>query len=1141
MKINEKIGIGPLLGKSRQILRIMKLTMLIITVFLLQVSASTKAQITLKETNAPLQKLLKSISLQSGYDFVYSSLDFKNLKPVTIALDNVSVEKALEATFLGQPLIYEISDKTVIVKRKEEKESSIIDKIKGYFATINVRGRVVNENSQPMQGASVSVKNGKGAVNTDVNGFFYLKNVDESSTLVFTYIGFTKKEIAVEGKEDFGDVKMEMSSSKLDEVQIQFSGVTSRRTSTSNIATIKADEIAKQPVDNPLYALMGRVPGLIITPISGLPNAPVKVQIRGQNGLNAESEPLYVVDGVPFINNIETNSVGRFGRDKDGAYPSQISVFSFLNPNDIASIDVLKDADATAIYGSRGANGVILITTKKGRITETNINAGFSSGFSRVSKKIDLMNTQDYLESRRDAFINTRQIVPNQNFPNSLKSSQNFDLTVWDPNRYTDWQDVLLGGTAISNNANANISGGSSTIQYLIGGNYAKLGYVSPGNGKNETGSANFSISGNSPNQKFRTSLNGSYIATSSMVPPDFSYLAIGLSPNAPALYNAGGELNWESNPASALGEATWENPLAGLQRSSQIRSKVLRAALNLSYDINSSLDFQANGGVSQVQNNSFTPSPISSQDPATFSYARAAANYNDAISSTWSIEPQLSYIKNLGGGKLNLLVGGSWQGQNTENEWFNVNGIVNDALIHSISAGTINNQRNTSSEYKYIGAFGRLNYNYKDKYIANLNFRRDGSSRFGFGNQFGNFGSIGMAWVFSNESFLDKRNEILSFGKIRSSFGTSGNDAIGDYQYVELFDSDSQTQYQNSFILTPQGAVNPDYHWENKRSWELGLDLGFFKDKLLLSTSYFYALSTNQLINFPLPLTAGTPAGIKINQNATLRNSGLEANVSSQIIKRKNFNWTLSGNISFLNRNKILALPGGNYAISRLSILYPQGVDPVGKSFAGVVAAAKFTGVDPLTGVYTFADKDGKPTSNVSLADRFAETININPKYYGGISNQVTFQNFSFSFFIQFTKQLGKSYIFQKSWGTGPGLSISSNQPAVYANRWRASGDISSIQKISTAYPVFQNLELMTNSDASWVDASFLRLKNVAVSYQVSDRIKKKLGVKNLSLNLNAQNILTVTGYGGFDPETQSVGSLPPLRNITTGIQIGF
>jgi len=1127
-----------------KILLVMRLTAVFLIASLMQVSAAGMAQkVSLSLKNASLETVIRQIKSQTGYNFVVRESLLNSAKPVTISVSKTELTDVLDEIFENQPLTFAITDKTVVVK---EKTPSFLDKVVGYFATVNVRGRVVDENFQPLQGASVTVKNGKGAVNTDVNGLFYLKNVEESATLVFTYIGFTKKEIAVESREDFGDVRLEMSSSKLDEVQIQFSGVTSRRTSTSNIATIKGEEIAKQPVDNPLYALIGRVPGLIVTPTSGMPNAPVKVQLRGQNSLNAESEPLFVIDGVPYLNNVENFGTGA-SANINGIFNTQMSLFSFLNPGDIESIDVLKDADATAIYGSRGANGVILITTKKGKIGETTIDIGFNTSISSVSRKLDLMNTEQYLAMRRDVYIDSRKPVPDHDFPNSLKNSNNYDLTVWDANRYTDWQDVLLGGTAKNYSANAGLSGGTTTFQYSVSGNYNKLGYVFPGEGKNESGSGRFSLSANSANQRFRASMTGTYSGTKSLAPADYSQLAISLAPNAPALYNSNGELNWEPNPTSETGEATWNNPYRELLRASESSTTNLVTNLSFSYAISPNLFFKTNGGFTNLMQNGFTPNPISSQDPSTFAYARGNTSTSMTATDTWSIEPQINYKTAFGGGRLDVLIGGSWQGQRVNTERIDRAGFSSDALLKNHQAGQVIVDNNISSDYKYIGGFARLNYNWKDKYIVNLNARRDGSSRFGPGNQFGNFGSIGAAWVFSNEMFWPEKQHVLSFGKLRFSYGTSGNDGIGDYRYLELFGygvGADNLMYQNASILSSSGVANPDFHWENKQSVEIGTDLGFFKDRILFSGSYFYALSTNQLVVFDLPYTAGATSGINVNQAAKLRNSGLEFNLTVENIKGKKFGWTSSGNISILNRNKLLALGGGNQAyVPRLIQIYPSEMDAIGKPIGGVVAVTKYLGVDPLTGLYSFADKNGNPTTSPDVADKFASTINITPQYYGGISNQLTYGNFSLSFYIQFTKQLGKSYFYQNNWGN-PGLAIygQANQPAELVDRWSSPGNISRFSKVSTSFDVARNREFMySSSDASWVDASFIRMKNVAFSYRLPNDLTQKLGLRSLNFNLNVQNLFTITGYKGLDVEMQSVGSLAPMKTINTGLQIGF
>lgn len=1118
----------------KQILRVMKLTILLILIALLQVTAATKAQITINAKQEPLRKVLEKISRQSGYDFIYAVEDFKKANPVDIQLNNASLEKALQIAFQGQPLIYEVNDKTVMVKRKEEKQTSIIEKIKGYFATVNVRGRVVDENYQPLQGTSVTIKNGKGAVTTDVNGLFYIKNVDENATLVFTFIGFSKKEILINGKEDLGDVLMNMSTSKLDEVQVMFSGVTSRRTSTSDITTLKAEDIAKQPIDNPLYALQGRVPGLIVTPSSGLPGAPVKLQIRGQNSLTGTfTQPLIVIDNVPYNNDVSSGSPFFF--------TSTISALRFINPSDIESIDVLKDADATAVYGSRGANGVILITTKKGRSGETKIDVNTSLGFNeRAGKKLDLLNTQQYLQMRKEAFINDGLGMP------TTPSSDNYDLTLWDPNRYTNWQDELADGRGAFNSIQASISGGSVNIRYLISGTYSGQSSLFPGHGKDQSGTGHFSLSGNSPNGKFNATLTGSYTGNTSNT-PEFTTPSIALAPNSPLLYKNNGQLNWEPDPRT--GYATWSNPLASLSNISSVKTSVINSTANIGYSFLPSLQFKTVVGFSKLQTEGYTPITIASQDPATNNFATGTSVFVNNSSNSYSIEPQLTYKTNINVGRLDVLVGGSLQSQSTTGQRLAGYGYKSDALLKSLAYAEGTYGDNLNSEYKYTGVFGRLTYNWLDKYILNINVRRDGSSRFGPGNQFGNFGSVGTAWVFSNETFFQRLVPFVSFGKARFSYGVTGNDNIGDYKYLELYISPgnitdaSNWVYQGLRTIESQGATNKDFHWESTKKMEFALDLGLFKDRILVSGAYFQNRSSDQLGDFRLPNTAGQ-FSLYINQPATLQNSGLEFTVTTTNLKSEKFKWTSSLNWS-MTRNKLLKLPEGFTGLAPIYGYDSNGiVSPVGRAFMGIVPVYQLAGVDSATGLYQFLTLDGAITTDPNRANPYAKTVSLNPEYYGGLSNTFSFNGFSLDIFLQFSKQLGRNYLYDSAFlypgAVQGGGSINGNVPVeIFDQRWQKPGDLASFQRFSQDFSLNNSQRYAAMSDAAWVDASFVRLKNVSFSYNIPSKWLQRFRITNLRLYAQGQNLWTITNYKGTDPETQNVGVLAPLKVFTAGIQI--
>jgi hypothetical protein len=433
----------------------------------------------------------------------------------------------------------------------------------------------------------------------------------------------------------------------------------------------------------------------------------------------------------------------------------------------------------------------------------------------------------------------------------------------------------------------------------------------------------------------------------------------------------------------------------------------------------------------------------------------------------------------------------------------------------------------NTTSEYKYNAGFARLSYNWLDKYLINLSGRRDGSSRFGPGRQFGNFGSIGSAWIFSQENFVKSALTFLSFGKLRFSYGTSGNDGIGDYQFMELYNPVTLPEsYRGIKLISSSGLSNPYFGWESVTKMEVGLDLGFFKDRLNLSASHFRNRSSNLLGIYFLPGIAG-PGYITINQPALIQTMGWEFIMSSRNISGSQFTWNSSFNFTVI-RNKKLADNDGN-----------RRKPGLGQPFYGYTGVAVFNGVDPATGQYQFLAPD--KTSTFIPSNAAQKTIMIDPAFDGGFSNSFTYKRFSLDVFLQFKKQNGKNYIYQ--FGL-PGSQ--NNQPVEVVNRWRAPGDVAPIQRSTggRVNPVpditlFDAYNAVSNSTAGWVDASFIRVKTVSLSYSISDSWKKKMHLQAFRIFAQGQNLFTLTKYKGTDPETQLPFALPPLRTITAGIQI--
>ncbi len=738
-------------------------------------------------------------------------------------------------------------------------------------------------------------------------------------------------------------VGWEISTSKLDEVQIIAYGINSPRFQTGNVTSVKAKDLEKQPVNNPLLALQGRVPGLFLTQQSGLPGSAIKVRIQGKSSILNGNTPLYIVDGIPYPTALPPNiGIGPLGTGTDVENSNTLgygNALSLINLSDIESIDVLKDADATAIYGSRAANGAVLITTKKGKQGKTTVSVNIQNGWARLTNKLDMLNTQQYIEMRKEAFSND-SLIPNiSNAP---------DLLVWDTTRFTDWQRKLLGGTAKYTNVNASVSGGTNVLQYLISGTYQRETTIFPGNFADRKGSMHVNLNGASANQKFLLQFTGDYMVDVNELPSvDFTVSALATPPNAPTPYNSDGSLNWMLD---SLGRSTWiGNPYAALHRPYQNISKSLRSNITIIYRILSGLEFKSSFGFNNISSNEYELAPLYAINPQSILFGEQRAGlYGEKRISSWVVEPHLTYKKDLNRAKLDWILGSTIQQNDNNGSIILGYGHSSDLLLKDIkSSANLFVASSMATKYRYNAIFSRLNVNIKEKYVVNLSLRRDGSSRFGGNNRFGNFGAVGLAWIFSDEKSIRDNLNILSFGKARASYGLVGNDQIADYRYLNLYSAiNTGTTYQGINGLEPTGLANSHLNWELTKKLQLGLDLGFFNDRILVNVTYGRNRSSNQLLEYQLPSVTGN-SGIVQNFPAVVENTSWEFSLVSENVKHGNFTWSTSINLT-TPRNKLIDFP------NLLSTPY-AGTLTIGQPL-GTRKVLHFLGVDPVSGVYQFA-----------------------------------------------------------------------------------------------------------------------------------------------------------------------------------------
>lgn len=1115
---------------GRQTARVMKLTLLLLTVGLLQARANGYSQqVTLDVKDASLVRVFAIIKQQTGYVYFGATDLLAKARPVTIKVTNAPLETVLQQCFKDQPLDYMIDGKTISVFEKKKGAGTSISLGAPAPMLIDIRGRVTNEENDAVAGVSVLVKGTKTGTYTDGDGEFSLSKVNHDAVLVLTAVNIQSIEAPVGGQRNL-DLKVKGKTGKLDEVQVIAYGKTSQRYNTGNTATVKAEDIEKQPVNNPLLALQGRVPGLEITPANGNPGTGVRIRIQGRNNLmtGVFSDPLIVIDGVPYpaqqLKTFQPGAGGSAGPVLGGSTQGDISPGSplaFLNPADIESIDILKDADATAIYGSRAANGAILITTQKGKAGETKVDLNLQHGIGQVPVKLDLLNTAQYLEMRREAKRN--------NHANILATD--YDLNgIWDTTRYTDWQQEMIGGTAQFTRLSAAVSGGTQWVNYRLGGTYGRETSVFPGNFANNKGSLQFNLNGADRSQRFQLSLTASFMADDNRLPgkdfTDFIFLA----PNAPALYNPDGTLNWAPN---ASGVSSWTNPLSYNENIFDITSNNLVSNLTLSYKILPNLSLRANLGFNQLQSNQFLGALDGSVAPESrAAMLRSSTTSRNTIRS-WISEPQLNYsLQHFLGGRLEALLGAAFQNQYSEGMSVTALGQSSDQLLRNLAAATSFNYSSDNSIYRYTGFFGRIHYVGNDRYLLNLSARRDGSSRFGRNNLFANFWAVGAGWIFSEAGFVKNSLSWLSFGKLRGSYGLMGNDQIGNYQFMSL--------YSNTNGATSGGAIayqgirslfgrlsNPDLQWEETRKLQLGLELGFINNRVLANLTWFRNRTGNSLGSVNMPVIAGASA-LLTNFPALIQNAGWELTITTENIKTKNFTWSSTLNLT-RPRNTLVAFPDLENSTSASDLVIGQ---PLGMS-----RTYSFYGVDPLTGYYLVRDTKGGLTSSPNFATDRTVWTNENQLLFGGLQNSLQYKGVQFSFFLQYVQQKGYDFLQVPPYVPGVFSTIPpyQNQPVTVLDRWQQPGDQRPYARFSTSPTGFPE------GNRAFRNLPYLRLQNVSLSYTVPEKILKTMRLSSLSAFLHGQNLYTWTNYQGFNPETRSVFSIPPLRMITFGVNIGF
>jgi len=1079
-----------------------------------------ESTVTFKGRDVPLSDLFKAIKKQTGYTVMYSlsvtQLDGK--EKVTVNFNKAGIVEVMAYVLKGRNLVWTIVDESILIYKEEgvkknigppvgvkEKSDTVINTVLPI-----VVGKVTDADDRPIPGATVIIKGTRDGAVTDNEGVFSLPNVNINTELVITSLGFKPRELVVKGKTI--QVKMNMTISDLDETVILGYSTTTKRLATGNVATVTAKEIERQPVMNPLQALQGRVAGLQIQQINGYASSPFKVEIRGRNTINPRftSDPLYIIDGVPLTilelggNSGYSNGSTGFMQGFVGPDGGQNPFFS-MNPNDIETVTVLKDADATAIFGSRAANGVIIITTKKGRPGKAKLEMNVYQGMSKVTRYYDLLNTQQYIQMRKEAFENDN-INPT--------SGNAYDLLIWDTTRYIDWQKYLWGRVGKTTDAQFGFSGGDLRNAFRIAGGYHRQTDISTISGASQRGSLQFNLSHNSLNQRLSIGFTNMYSAAQTkMVRVQGS---VTQPPNAPPAFDEKGNFNFRGWDPVAN-----RFPFSNLLKPYSATTYFLNSNLQIKYEIIKGLSLSTNVGYSFATGIQRQIVPITSMDPLSNPKGSASFGYNNT--RNWIVEPQMNYKRNIAKGILAILIGASLQDVSADGNVISGEGYANDNLLGSVSSAPVRNATDYFGRYKYTALFSQINYNWQNKYIVNLSARRDGSSRFGPGKQYGNFGAFGVAWIFTEENWFKNHVSFVSSGKIRTSYGTTGSDQISDYQYLTRWGSVAPYQGFQSYI--PTQHANPDYHWSENRKLETALNLSFLKDKINFEIAWYRNRSDNQLISYPLPIQTGF-SDVTANSTANVQNTGLEFLLDGKVINKNGITWSLHFNLG-INRNKLLAYP--NLLQSPYAYTYF-----VGKPL-NINNLLHLTSVDPQDGRYTYEDtnKDGKIVSSQS-ADNDLFPYDLNPKFSGGLGSDFTYKGWSLNLFFRFQKQIDRNAY---TAGGVPGGRF--NKPIQVLDRWTKPGDHATFARFTTRPDLSDNNFQI--SDGVLSDASFIRLGNLSFSYSFPDRLTEKMRLKYFQIYFQGQNLFLISKYQGLDPEVPNFDTMPYSKVFTAGIKLSL
>lgn len=1099
-----------------------RLTLLVLLLQFAQVLTATAQQnpltITVDIRNTTLDSALKVIRDKAGISLRYNKEDLQNAKRVTIHVINWPVERVLDSIFSDRPLEYKMISNNLLVYHR-----STTDKKEPETIRHPVTGKVTDTNNDPIAGATIS-SNNRNITITNHSGIFIIPDTTGMSAIRVTCVSCEPQTVNI--RNITTDIKMNRTASVMEAAITTATYVpVSKVNNTGSVTVISRNDMGQQPGRSLADNLSGIVPGMFVKRTNGSYGAISNMQIRGETRIGLFSStvqlppnsPLIIVDGVPLpsASTVITQLASAVGNPNASGTIAGLSQLRFINMDDIESVVILKDADATAIYGSRGANGVVLIETQKARSTTPSVSATVFQGIARAPFYDKLMNAAQYTAMRKEAISNDKQAITELNAP---------DLTTWNSTADNNYNKIFLGGTAATTNVHTSIAGWSDILSYHLDMGYYRESSIFPGNlpDKNYFDRDIF-VRGNmtqqSKNKKLFASLTGMYTSgRSNSIGTDNFPQARLLAPNAPALLDSNSKLIW---PASLF------NPYAYLLYNYTADIENTLCNLKLHYKPWNRFTIKTNLGLNLLNVDERSAFPIAAQNPATQPTGSAdeASGFIRNYLFEMTVEKQFRFRH----WNLMLLTGSTITRQTTSNSRTKYTGFTSDILLGTPSAAQDTKSTKDITDYRYAGVFGALHIELKNKYIFNLTGRLDGSSRYGKGHRYGNFGAAGFAWLLSREHFLHIPNWI-TLAKLRTSYGITGNDQIGDYMYLDTWTQVfSQRSYGGITGFTPSGHYNNNYQWELCKKFEIAAELTMSR-QWFFTFSYFYNISGNQLLSQNITTQTGFGNIRAKNMDVSILNKGFEYLVEKQSNPNNQYRWTiaLTGTIPV---NKLLSFPDLKQSF------YTNSLE-IGKPIS-IQRGYEFKGLNRQTGLFEVKDKDGNNIYNtldyISYGDK-------DPKWYGSLRGSVTARNFMLDLCWEFYSQKGTNMLLNYTPGRYTANGIS-NIPVDFLDRWQNPGDNTKFQKLSATAgtDASKAWDLARNSSLQLVDASYIRLKNICLSYTFHPSTASAKNTFQCKVYLLAENAITLTRYKGADPATQNPSGLPVLKRYSAGLKIIF